>query len=97
MVQTGLHYTKTWTAVRNSTCNKLVVTDYTWTTDVYPVPTAANQPQVLVKFTVTNGYGNNIWVDNVNLGGPTSIAKGQLCTMSLSGVNLYPNPALNVG
>lgn len=63
-----------------------------WTTNVIPVPTAANQPQVLVKFTVTNGYGNNIWVDNVNLGGPTSIAKAQLAQVNFE---VYPNPAQN--
>lgn len=92
----------TWTSLFNksgatlatapTTTANFVPTISQWTNNAIPVPSAANQPQVLLKFTVTNGYGNNIWVDNVNMGGPTSIAKAQFNSSSFE---VYPNPAGN--
>lgn len=61
-----------------------------WTAAVVSLPTAASMPNVLVKFKATSQYGNNLYIDNVNLSGPTSISK---YNENLVSFDVYPNPA----
>jgi hypothetical protein len=51
------------------------------------------QPNVLVKFTGKSGFGNNLYIDNINLryGVVNSVAS----TLSEANVQVYPNPAKN--
>jgi hypothetical protein len=51
----------------------------------------SNAPQVLVKFVATSDYGNNMFVDNINLSqaNPTSIKNNVTNNVSF---DVYPNP-----
>lgn len=53
--------------------------------------TGFNTANVLCKFVATNGNGNNMYIDNVNLSqsAPVGIAK---VAAAASNVNLFPNP-----
>jgi hypothetical protein len=61
-----------------------------WTNTAVSLPTAANQAQVLVKFKATSQYGNNLYVDNINLSNANSINK---YNESMVSFDVYPNPA----
>lgn len=68
------------------------------------VPTLANQwrnesvdlasygsaTKLFVKFKATSAYGNNVFVDNINMGGSLGIDEANTI-----GLNVYPNPATN--
>jgi hypothetical protein len=49
---------------------------------------AANNPSVLVKFVATADYGNNLYIDNVNLQSVTALKKYNLEQL----VQIFPNP-----
>lgn len=61
-----------------------------WTTAIVNLPTVASMPQVLVKFKATSQYGNNLYIDNVNLSNSTGISK---VSQELVSFDVYPNPA----
>ncbi|MGZ3918831.1 MAG: T9SS type A sorting domain-containing protein [Bacteroidia bacterium] len=61
-----------------------------WRHEAVAVPMAANNASVLVKFVATTDYGNNMYIDNVNLGAAVSIAKS---SSTASGFDVYPNPS----
>lgn len=46
--------------------------------------------KVIVKFAFTSAYGNNIWVDNINVTGVQSIEEEDMT------ISIYPNPATDV-
>jgi hypothetical protein len=63
-----------------------------WRNETFALPAAAaNNAQVLVKFVATSAYGNNLYVDNVNIS-QNSIG---IKTHNPSNFNvvLYPNPS----
>lgn len=63
-----------------------------WRNEVVALPAAAsNNASVLVKFVTTSDYGNNLYIDNVNLNqaNPTVI-KSNLA--NANSVNVFPNP-----
>ncbi len=62
-----------------------------WKTVTVAVPTLANSPTALVKFVATSDYGNNMYVDNINLAqaNPTSIKTNATSNVSF---DVYPNP-----
>ena len=51
-----------------------------------------NKPNVLIKFVTTNGNGNNLYIDNINLeqSSPTAI---QILHSNAEGLEVFPNPA----
>lgn len=62
-----------------------------WRSESVDLTAYANKPNVLVKFTATSGYGNNIYVDQVNLtAGFTSVKN---IDENFKSVELFPNPA----
>jgi len=63
-----------------------------WRSESVNMAAYANNPQVLVKFVATSAYGNNLYVDNINLAQTASIAN---IDKNISSVELYPNPAQN--
>jgi len=89
-----------WTTVFSKTGAQLQTTPSTttaftpstnqWSTTSIPLPTAANQASVIVKFVAINDYGNFLYLDNVNLSQPASIKKH---SENLISFDLYPNPA----
>ncbi len=62
-----------------------------WRTETINLPALANQPSVLIKFRATADFGNNLYVDNINIGQPppTSIRKIDPGNITCE---LFPNP-----
>jgi hypothetical protein len=74
------------------TTGAFVPTAAQWRNEVVALPAAAsNNASVLVKFVTTSDYGNNLYIDNVNLkqANPTVI-KSNLA--NANSVNVFPNP-----
>ena len=64
-----------------------------WRAEEVPLP-GYNVNNVLVKFVASTDYGNNLYLDNVNLSQTNTNMVGiNTESQNLSGVNLYPNPA----
>jgi hypothetical protein len=91
-----------WTTVYNKSGTTLMTAPATtsafnptatqWRSEVINMGAYDNMPSVLVKFVATSAYGNNLYVDNVNL----ISAMGIKNTLnSNTTVELYPNPAQN--
>ncbi len=91
-----------WISVYNKQSTTLGTTGGVLTTAF--VPTAAQwrketislasyntQNKVFVKFTVTNGYGNELYIDNINI--KSSGSTGIENTIVANTFNVYPNPA----
>lgn len=51
-----------------------------------------NNDEVYFKFVVTNDFGNNIFIDNINI---ANSGVGIEATSSVSSLSFYPNPASN--
>lgn len=64
-----------------------------WRSEVVNMSAYDGMTGVLVKFMPYNAYGNNIWLDNINLMSSTDIKN--LASNSSDHVELYPNPAQN--
>lgn len=71
--------------------NYLPVTAAEWRTDTV-VLTGFNVPELLVKFVFTNGNGNNLYLDNINLSqsDPVGIKQNSLDNAMVA---VYPNPS----
>jgi len=93
----------TWTTIYNKAGATLashvgyVTTAYTptvvgdWRNEVVSLSAYAGQANILLQFSGISGYGNNVYVDNINItDGTTGI---NLLNNSIEGVNIYPNPS----
>lgn len=89
----------TWTSLYNKAGNTLETlpnstTAFTpsastdWRHETVAMSAAAGQPSVLVRFKGTSAYGNNMYVDNINVSATSGVEESNLIT----GVNVYPNP-----
>jgi hypothetical protein len=64
-----------------------------WRNESMPLPaSAANNASVLVKFVATSDFGNNLYVDNVNISQNATGIKTQ--NQEAFSVQLYPNPSI---
>lgn len=64
-----------------------------WRTEVVNMSSYDNQPDVLIAFKLTNGYGNNVYLDNINIASnPVGIRENN----SFSVVSIYPNPSTDL-
>ena len=63
-----------------------------WRSEVVNLSAYDNMPQVLVKLVPYNSYGNNIWLDNINLVSTTDVKSA---ITEFNTIELYPNPAQN--
>lgn len=61
-----------------------------WRSESVNLSAYANQAQVLVKFAATSDYGNNLYIDNVNLSQTVTSIKS--IDANFSAVELFPNP-----
>ncbi len=61
-----------------------------WRSEVVNLAAYDNMPNVLVKFMPYNDYGNNIWLDNINLVSTTNLTS---TVIDFDVIDLYPNPA----
>jgi hypothetical protein len=61
-----------------------------WKHDTVNLATMAGEAQVLIKFKGTSAYGNNLWVDDINLANfAASISEN---TANGNSMAIYPNP-----
>lgn len=63
-----------------------------WRSEVVNLAAYDNMPNLLVKFMPYNDYGNNIWLDNINLVSTTDLKS---TVSEFSAIEVYPNPAQN--
>lgn len=61
-----------------------------WRAESISLNAYANQPQVLVKFVAINDYGNNLYIDNINLSGSVGVQK---LDNNVASIDMFPNPA----
>ncbi|MBO7491806.1 MAG: T9SS type A sorting domain-containing protein [Bacteroidales bacterium] len=91
----------TWTSLYNksgaalASVSSVLTTSFTptdnqWRTDAIDLSSITNKQNVIIKFEFKSTYGNNVWLDNVQLMDGTGIAENE------SEFNIYPNPAQNV-
>lgn len=59
-----------------------------WRNETVNLGSYAGQANVLVRFKGTSAYGNNIYVDNINVTATVGVEENNMVT----GVNVYPNP-----
>lgn len=79
----------TLTTVTPGTTSPFTPTATQWRAETVSMNTYAGQSNVLVKFVATSNYGNNLFVDDINLSGASSVNE---LGNNLS-INIYPNPA----
>lgn len=90
----------TWTSVYNksgatlstlapSTTSFIPSASTDWVLDNVNLSAYANMTGVVVKFQFTSDYGNNLWLDDINLLGTTASVE----TLTTEGFKIYPNPA----
>ncbi len=101
-VQTSTDCGATWNSVYSKTAANLATVSAMVTTSFVPTATqwrreyvslssVAGQSQVMIKFKGTSGYGNNVYIDNINLdvnAGVENLKNGE--------ISVYPNPASNL-
>ncbi len=69
-----------------------VPTGSQWRKEIVNLSAFASASQVLVKFVATSAYGNNMYIDNVNLSGNVGVYEAD---KNVTSVDLYPNPTSN--
>jgi hypothetical protein len=62
-----------------------------WRNEVVSLASVAGQSEVFVKYVGTSAYGNNMYIDNINIANAASIEENELASTSV-----YPNPASTI-
>jgi len=89
----------TWTSVFNESGSSLMTAPAQtsqffpssasqWTTNMIDLSAFDNTSDVIVKFEATSAYGNNLLIDNINIGEPSNVEELTAATF-----DVYPNPA----
>lgn len=100
-VNVSINCGQSWTTVYNKSGTTLAtVTGYVttafnpvstnWRNETVSLDAFLGQPELMIQISAISGYGNNIYIDNVNItDGTTSVP----LLATSSAVELYPNPA----
>lgn len=90
---------ETWTTVYTkqgaelatgaNTSSNYVATASDYRTESVDLSAFANMDKVLLKFVFTSTYGNNVWLDNINIGNDVVAVENFENSM----LSVYPNPA----
>jgi hypothetical protein len=76
------------------TTSAFIPTSTQWRTETVNLTSYLNKPNLLVKLRATSNYGNNLYIDNINI--ETSMATGVNEVSSIANsLNVYPNPFTN--
>lgn len=59
-----------------------------WRNETVDLTAYGSATKLIVKFKATSAYGNNLYVDNINIGGSLGIVEENLMN-----INIFPNPA----
>jgi hypothetical protein len=89
---------QTWTSVYNKAGSALATAPNSttpfspaasqWKTETVSLAAYAGQPNVMVQFMTTSGYGNNLYIDDVNISNTTGVEDFDALHYLV-----YPNPA----
>lgn len=92
----------TWTTVYNkagatlstatATTSAFTPTAAQWRAETVSLASYIGQSNVMIKFVATSNYGNNAYVDDINI---TNTATGITEQTAVENVNVYPNPMAN--
>ena len=83
-------YTKsgsTLATVTGNTSNNFIPTATQWRREMVDLSNIADRDDVVIRFEFRSAYGNNVWIDNVNISNVTGISEIE------SDLTIYPNPA----
>jgi hypothetical protein len=104
-VQVSTNCGATWTTLYNkagtalstapATTNFFVPTSSQWRAESVNLDAYVGQANVLVKFKATSAYGNNLYLDNINLQHSLSTV-GITENILNNTLNIYPNPFSNI-
>lgn len=89
----------TWTSVYNKqgatlstgatqTASFTPATAADWRNETVSLAAFTGQSEVFIKYVGTSNYGNNMYIDNINISSATSLSENELTSLSV-----YPNPA----
>jgi hypothetical protein len=84
-------YTKqgaTLATVAAQTASFTPTTAAQWRNETVDLTAFGTANKLVVKFKATSAYGNNLYVDNINIGGSLGVAEEDLLSVSI-----FPNPA----
>lgn len=87
-------YNKAGTALKTKAAQTTTFTPASaaeWRNETVNLSAYAGTPNLLVRFKGTSAYGNNLYVDNINVSGVLGIAE----TSMINNVSVYPNPITN--
>ncbi len=59
-----------------------------WRNEIVSLSSFAGQTEVFIKYVGTSNYGNNLYIDNVNITNAVNVEENELASTSV-----YPNPA----
>ena len=62
-----------------------------WRNENVSLSAYTGQSEVFIKFVGTSNYGNNLYIDNINVASATSVGENELASTSV-----YPNPASTI-
>jgi hypothetical protein len=62
-----------------------------WRNENVSLASVTGQSEVFIKFVGTSNYGNNLYIDNINVASATSVGENELASTSV-----YPNPASTI-
>jgi hypothetical protein len=88
-------YNKSGSALSTTTASTSAfapTTEAQWRQETVSLSSFAGQAKVMIRFKSTSGYGNNCYVDEINLSSTAAVNSNEL----VSGMNLYPNPSNSV-
>ena len=85
-------YSKQYTTLATSaavTVSAFVPTSSQWRKETVSLTSYSTQPSVLARFICTNGFGNQLYVDNINLNAVTGINESEIDNY----ISIFPNPS----
>jgi len=62
-----------------------------WRNETVSLSAFAGQTEVFIKYVGTSDFGNNLYIDNINISSASGIGENELVSL-----NVYPNPASTV-
>ncbi len=101
-VQISTNCGQTWTTLYNkagstlatapNTTSSFVPTSAQWRKETISLSGYTSQNEVLIRFRATSGYGNNLYIDDINIIQPVETEEYKLTGFA----SVYPNPAADI-
>lgn len=91
----GASWTTKWNksgstlATGAATTSSFTPTASEWRQEIVDLSSYAGQSEVLIRFRATSAYGNNLYVDDINLSPSAAISENEMGSV----ISVYPSPA----